>query len=125
MNAPKLTRSEALFLQHLRAYDFPEPELQHRFDTVRRWKFDFAWPATWLAVEIDGQVHAIRGKRQADTEKANEAMLRGWRVLRFTSEQVISAQAIDTMRDERVRYWLTDCENKYEDERCLTGSRKD
>jgi very-short-patch-repair endonuclease len=33
----------------------------------------------------------------ADCTKYNSAVLRGWRVLRFTTEQVVSGYAIDTV----------------------------
>lgn len=32
----------------------PEPEREHRFSPCRRWRFDFAWPAHRLAVEVEG-----------------------------------------------------------------------
>jgi very-short-patch-repair endonuclease len=67
----------------------PMPEREHRF-CVRRWRFDFAWPAIKLAVELDGGAFTGgghgRGLQQAkDYEKQNAAVSLGWRVLRFNT----------------------------------------
>jgi very-short-patch-repair endonuclease len=67
----------------------PRPEREYRFHPTRRWRFDFAWPAEKLAVEIEG-----RGRHQTfigfrnDCEKYNAALLLGWRVLRFPAADV-------------------------------------
>ena len=67
----------------------PLPEREVVFAAPRKWKFDFAWPAAMLAVEIEGGTF-IRGRHtrpkgyQQDCEKYNAAVLRGWRVLRYT-----------------------------------------
>ena len=65
---------------------------EYRFAPPRRWRFDFAWPAATggVAVELDGGAYTqgrhTRGAGfEADCAKLNEAAVRGWRVLRFTS----------------------------------------
>ena len=73
-----------------------EPVPEYRFHPSRRWRFDFAFPAARLAVEIDGGQWAPRGGRHArdsDREKTNAAAALGWRVLRFSPQQVQSAPA--------------------------------
>lgn len=60
---------------------------EHRFCPPRQWRFDFAWPASALAVEIEGGTFvAGRHTRGAsfvqDAEKYATAALLGWRVLR-------------------------------------------
>lgn len=61
---------------------------EHRFHGTRRWRFDFAWVAQRLAVEVEGG--AFSGGRHtrglgfvADCHKYNAAVLAGWRVLRY------------------------------------------
>ncbi|HXS43329.1 MAG TPA: type IV toxin-antitoxin system AbiEi family antitoxin domain-containing protein [Solirubrobacteraceae bacterium] len=50
---------------------------------------DFAWPGQRLVVEVDGHaVHAPRGAREVDHERDAELVLAGWRVLRFTADQL-------------------------------------
>jgi very-short-patch-repair endonuclease len=75
---------------------------QYRF-CERKYTFDFAWPERKVnvAVEMDGGNYMVRwskklrrwvavGKhtKSADYEKLNEALLLGWRVLRFTGEML-------------------------------------
>ena len=66
---------------------------EYRFDEVRRWRFDFAHPATQIAIEIEGGLYG-NGRHQraqgyiADCEKYNVATLGGWQVYRLTSEMI-------------------------------------
>lgn len=67
-------------------------ETEHRFDASRQWRFDFAWPALHLAVEIEGGVftggrHTRGAGFVSDMEKYNAAALAGWLVLRYTPQQ--------------------------------------
>ena len=80
---------EAAFETHLRTIgaDLPRGEREYRFHSVRRWRFDWAWPAKRLAVEIDGGQWSPRGGRHnsdKDREKMNAAAVDGWRVVRFS-----------------------------------------
>ena len=76
-----------------RKLGLPAPECEYRFDPERRWRFDFAWPALKMAVEIEGGVW-IRGRHVrpvgylADLEKYNRAVVLGWRVLRYAPHQL-------------------------------------
>lgn len=70
-----------------------DPERQRRFSPPRRWRFDFCWPDRMVAVEIQGGHWSggrhVRGKGyQSDCEKHNAAMLLGWRLLYFTSDDL-------------------------------------
>jgi Uncharacterized protein conserved in bacteria len=84
---------EATFAHVLRslAPDLAHAEREWRFHPTRRWRFDFAWPAQRVAVEIDGGQWASGGGRHAtdaDREKLNAAAAHGWRVLRFSREML-------------------------------------
>jgi very-short-patch-repair endonuclease len=86
------------------ACGLPEPVEEFRFDPVRRWRFDFAWPERMLALEIEGGTWSggrhVRGKGYAnDCEKYNAACLAGWRVLRFTSGMVRSGEALAVLAE--------------------------
>ncbi len=66
-------------------------ELEYRFHPTRRWRFDLAWPARRLAVEVDGGQWMAGGGRHntdADREKLNAAAIAGWRVLRYSPRQL-------------------------------------
>ena len=90
---------ELRLLVLIRASGFPEPEPEYAFarQLGRRWRFDFAWPALMLAVEVDGGSWVPGGGRhtrgagfEADHDKFNRATLLGWRVLRFTARCCLS-----------------------------------
>ena len=52
-------------------------------------RVDFAWPAARLVVETDGYAfHADRASYRADRRRTNALVLDGWRVLRFSWEDV-------------------------------------
>lgn len=83
----------------LRAAGLPEPIREHRFAPPRRWRFDYAWPALRLALEVEGGTWAggrhVRGRGyEADCEKYGEAVLRGWRVLRVTTTMLNDGRAL-------------------------------
>lgn len=102
MTAPRtLSAGEEGFLLHCRIYHLT-PEREYRFDPERRWRIDFCFPAERLAIEIEGGVWQ-RGRHvrplgfTRDIEKANALALAGYRLLRFTTQQVQSGYAIDTV----------------------------
>jgi hypothetical protein len=49
-----MSGAERLLPLCLRAAGLPEPIREYRFAPSRRWRFDFAWPAAMLAVEVEG-----------------------------------------------------------------------
>ena len=86
---------------HLLAEKIPYTT-EFRFHPKRRWRFDYLIGEK-LAVEVDGAVYSrgrhVTGKGfEGDCEKANEALILGYRVLRFSTGQVKSGMAIDTIK---------------------------
>ena len=76
----------------------PDPEAEYRFHPSRKWRFDLSWPAYKIALEQDGGIWTkgrhIRGAGFIkDLEKMNHAALLGWRVFRFTPQQVRRGEA--------------------------------
>ena len=81
---------------------------EFRFCTTRQWRFDFAildGHGADFGIEIEGGVWVRgggghnRGKAFIDDmEKYNHAALLGWRVLRFTPQQVLKGEAIAFIR---------------------------
>lgn len=83
---------ERTFLQVLVDGGLPLPVCQRR--VRKRGAFaarvDFLYPADCLVVEVDGHgSHSTKEQRQADAERANHLVLAGYRVLRFTYDDVI------------------------------------
>lgn len=55
-------------------------------------RVDFAWPEARLVVETDGfAFHSDRVSYRADRRRGNALVLAGWRVLRFSWEDVVHA----------------------------------
>lgn len=101
MAVSKLEQQMARDLLAVRA---PSWEREFRFDKVRMWRFDFAWPEHKLAVECEGLVrpgqksrHTTNAGFEADCEKYNAAALADWKVLRFTTRHIRSGVAIMTV----------------------------
>ncbi len=94
-----MSAGEELLSFHIRAAKLWPPVREYQFHAIRKWRFDFAWPDIWLAVEIEGGVWTggrhTRGKGFIDDcKKYNEASLMGWTVLRFPVEQITSGEAL-------------------------------
>ena len=78
--------SQGLTLYHdamVREYEFAR-------DIGRKWRFDLAWPLYLVAVEVDGfgPGHYSKHGRAQDNYKANAATLRGWYILRYSTEDL-------------------------------------
>lgn len=90
---------EATLAMQIKALQLPEPIREYRFVPLRRWRADFAWPASMLLVEVEG-AHWVGGRHtrgsgfDADCCKYAEAMLAGWRLLRVTSTHIKSGEAV-------------------------------
>lgn len=99
------SEGEELMALHIRIEKLPSPEREFAFARPeRKWRFDFAWPAPRrIAVEVEGGTRGNgRHVRHAgfvnDAEKYNTATILGWRVLRFTTDQVRDGTAIATLK---------------------------
>lgn len=91
---------EEKFLAQLRASSFPEPEREHRFHPVRKWRFDFAYPQWLIAIEVEGGIW-VQGRHsrglgfEKDREKYAEALILGWRVLSVTPKMINDRRALN------------------------------
>jgi hypothetical protein len=82
---------------------WPLPVAEYVFAQPRKWRFDLAWPAHWLAVEIEGGNfiagrHARGAGLRAEYEKRNDAAIRGWVVLQILPEQIQGGELTDLLR---------------------------
>ena len=80
----------------------PEPDTEHRF-CERRWRFDYAWPAHMVALEVEGgawtQGRHVRGKGYInDMHKYNRATLDGWRVFRTTPDELMTNATAEMLK---------------------------
>lgn len=87
-----------------RGVGIPEPTRELVFAPPRRWRFDFAWPAHMVALEVEGGVW-IRGRHTRgtgfvrDMEKYNAAAVLGWSVLRVQPRDLARQTTIDMLKE--------------------------
>jgi very-short-patch-repair endonuclease len=92
-------RGSIAFDMQVQLAGLPKPVAEFRFHATRRWRFDWAWPDKSIAVEVDGATwtggrHTRGAGVDKDCEKMAEALIAGWRVLRVSTGQVRSGQAL-------------------------------
>jgi very-short-patch-repair endonuclease len=91
---PRLTRSEleAIFLRLVRQAGLPEPQSNLPLAALDhpRLEPDFYWPTHRLVVETDGwETHGTHAAFQTDRRRDASLVAAGWRVMRFTYDDVV------------------------------------
>ncbi len=89
---PTESELETLFLQCLRAAGVPPPVRQHRIQLPDgSWiRLDDAYPDALAFVELDGwATHGTREAFRRDRRRQNQAVIIGWKPLRFTWADVV------------------------------------
>lgn len=82
--------------------EFPGCIREYRFYPTRKWRFDHAWPAHAIALEVDGGVWT-RGRHLRpkgfidDMKKRNTATFIGWRVFNVTHEDIKTGYAFELL----------------------------
>lgn len=80
----------------------PKPEAEYVFAPPRKWRFDWAFVAEKVALEIDGGAW-IGGRHTSgsgfikDMEKKNAAALLGWRIFYCTPREFETGTIMDTL----------------------------
>lgn len=84
------SEAEIAMLLLMRSARLPEPVRQHRVTAGgRNYRFDLAYPAALLAIEVDGKAwHFNARQRTADITRDAHLAAVGWLTLRFTLEQI-------------------------------------
>lgn len=105
------SRLEDQLAFQIKAAGLPVPRTQFKFAAPDRlWRADFAWlDPYWLLVEVDGGTfiagrHSRGAGIREDFEKLNDAVVRGWRVLRFEVEHVKRGYALTTIERALARH---------------------
>lgn len=91
--------AEILFCKHLRELRL-RFEQEVRFHPTRLWRWDFTLPDVGVAIEIQGAIWAGRKGGhtggfgvQRDMDKRNAGVMLGWRVLTFSTRDVLQGRA--------------------------------
>ena len=90
---PAPNKYEATVRLCCKAVGLPMPDPEWCFATPRKWRFDFAWVAQKMALEVDGAMwvqgrHSRGSGLLKEHEKFNAAASLGWRVFRCTPQNV-------------------------------------
>lgn len=89
--------------QYWAGQGIPNPCLEHLFCPSRRWRFDYAWPLNWVALEVQGGLF-IQGRHSRgpallkEHEKLNTAAVQGWWILYCTPQQLLTLQLAETIK---------------------------
>lgn len=95
---------EDYFEQQIISAGLPKPEKEYKFLKNRRFRFDFCWPIHYFAVECDGAVYS-RGRHTSgagytkDCEKFALATIEGYRIIRVTTGQINTGEAITWVKE--------------------------
>lgn len=95
--------SLAVVAAHFTAHGIAAPVAELRFDAVRRWRFDYAWPAERVALEVQGAIftqgrHTRGAQLLAEWDKLNAAAAQGWRVLFCQPADLLKASTARSVR---------------------------
>jgi len=88
VESPMETRTRLLII----AAGLPVPVVQHQvFDASGCFvaRLDLAYPEWKIGIEYDGEHHRERDVFRRDADRLNRLQLAGWRVLRFTADDVL------------------------------------
>ena len=96
--------NEGIFFILLKQEGLPEPHKEYRFHPNRKWRFDYCYPDKKIAIEIEGGVFS-QGRHVrsigflGDIDKYNEAVRRGWRLIRVIPTRLCNYEFIELIVD--------------------------
>ena len=108
-----LNAQQKYFAAWLPQHHLPQPKVELTFHKTKRWRFDFAWPAQKIALEIEGGVFGgtdpktgrqYKGAHSSiegilrDIAKYNAAQIAGWKVLRVLPSESFTQSTIDLLK---------------------------
>lgn len=101
--AKKTSPAPDVFMKLLQSRLGVEVVKEYKFHDTRRWRFDYAFPAYKVAVEVDGGIwtggrHINPAGYINDLEKLNTAASMGWLVLRITTADRFASKTYDLIQ---------------------------
>jgi very-short-patch-repair endonuclease len=96
---PRGNTDELVLAYQCLADKLPPFEQEYRFHPSRKFRLDLAFVPQKVGIEIEGALWVSGAHSRPlgilrDMEKANLLVLSGWRVLRFTPDQVRRGEAV-------------------------------
>lgn len=76
---------------------------EYRFDSFRKWRFDFAFLDGKVALEVQGGLftggrHTRGAALLKEQEKLNAAAVQGWRILYCVPQELCMQETVDMIR---------------------------
>lgn len=92
-----------VFYEMLRQEAIVVPVAEYRFHPTRKWRFDLAFPANMVAIEVEGGIwtkgrHVHPTGYLKDLEKYSEAAALGWRLIRCTPDRLCSPETVELVK---------------------------
>ena len=88
-----------IFIKLCKGYCGADVVTEYQFHPKRKWRFDYAIPSHKIAIEVEGGAWIDGRHNRAsgflkDMEKYNAAAVMGWRLLRVTPQQLLTAATL-------------------------------
>jgi very-short-patch-repair endonuclease len=84
-----MTRAETLLWRYIKAGRVDGLSFRRQVP-MHKYTADFVCHSHWLIIELDGESHDFESRIQEDAERDAWFVSQGYRVLRFTNEQVLT-----------------------------------
>ena len=101
---PKTKKTYPVF-EALLKQEFGQFVPEYKFHPTRMWRFDYAYPYEKVSIEIEGLArpgtksrHTTNDGYKNDCIKYNNAVVLGWRVLRFTQDMLMKKSTFEMIR---------------------------
>lgn len=93
----------AIIIALIRQNFIPQPVPEYKFCETRRWRFDYAWPASLVALEVQGGIwgggrHTQGPALLKEWEKLNTAAVMGWRILYCQPKDLCTKAMLETIK---------------------------
>lgn len=96
--------NEDIVRQYYQQCGLPMPVFEYRIIPDRKFRWDIAWPASRVALEVQGGIwlpvsgHKSGVHLKRDYEKNNLALLAGWKVLYIEPKQVCMLETVTMVK---------------------------
>ena len=89
---------EELLALQIEQAGLPEPKREYHHLRGSKHRLDFCWPDRMCGVEVQGNVHRIRERFEADITKRAQGLLQGWRILEVSGKTIRDGRAIEWIK---------------------------
>jgi hypothetical protein len=92
-----------IFFAALRHYNLPIPQAEYKFHNKRKFKFDYAYPDLFIAIEVEGgvftrQAHGSVKGILRDIEKYTLAASLGYKIIRVLPSKLLLQETMEIIR---------------------------